>query len=128
MVWVAARRRRWTSDLPETEYGEEVAEMRLLGLLLALGVALSFGARTSLAALLPALDVVREQVDRVRFEAGWVFPGLALPDVGFDRLVGPLWAASRLLPGLVVLLVFWAVLNVLVSVTVWRLKRVAGNW
>jgi len=100
--------------------------MRLLGLLLALGVALSLTARASLAALLPAVDAVREQVGRVRFEAGGLFPGLALPDLGFERLLGPLWWASRLLPGLVVLLVFWAVLNVLVSVTAWRMKRVVG--
>jgi len=100
--------------------------MRLLGLFLALGVALSFGARASLAALLPALNAVREQVGRVCFEAGGLLPGLVLPDLGFERLLGPLWWASRLLPGLVVLLVFWAVLNVLVSVTAWRMKRVVG--
>ena len=100
--------------------------MRLLGLLLALGVALSLGARASLAALLPAVDVVRKQVGRVCFEAGGLFPGLALPDLGFERLLGPLWWASRLLPGLAVLLVFWVVLEALVSLTVWRMKRVAG--
>lgn len=100
--------------------------MRVLGALLAVGVALSFGARLFLDAFLPVLQEVLEQVERVRFELGWGLPGLALPGPGLGRLTGPLWWAARLLPALVVLLASWVLLDALVSLTVWRLRRAAG--
>lgn len=100
--------------------------MRVIGFLLIVGIVLSWTARWTLSVVGPALWAMRVELEAIRWQVAGVLPGFRLPDLGVADFLGPVGAWAGALPGLVLLGLCWVVYNVVISVSLARMRRVAG--